>query len=70
MYSFTELAKLAGCFAVALLIAWRCSREQPPQTGFSEPHPIAPDSLRPLAPGPVRETASLPGLRALVQQDY
>lgn len=53
-----------------LLIAWRCSREQPPQTGFSEPHPIAPDSLLPLAPGPVRDTASLPGLCALVQQDY
>lgn len=72
MYSFTELAKLAGCSALALFIVWRCSREQPPppQAEFSVPHPIAPDSLLPLAPVPVRDTVSLPGLRALVQQDY
>ena len=72
MYSFKELAKLAACVALALLIVWRCSREQPapPQAEFSQPHPIAPDSLLPIAPVPVRDTTSLPGLRALVQQDY
>lgn len=72
MYSFTELAKLAGCVAVALLLVWRCSRAQPtpPQAEFSEPPAIAPDSLLPIAPAPVRDTVSLPGLRALVRQDY